>query len=140
MDKSLRTLLDQTPTAEIDAYLKTRRRDEYLSKGAVDGWERTSVEIEWETDHAGYFIEDGSWVWRDEAGLIRRAFGYLGSSYAAAMTFDAEGNDVCSWELRDDRDLCAKVGGHKNIDLDNDEHLALIRASLTAVPITRERA
>lgn len=133
-----RAILDKLDPEQIEAYLKQRKREAYPSKGAVDGWERTSADIEWETGDSGYFIENGSWVWRDDAGQIRRAFGYLGSSYAAAMTFSPNGNHVSSWELRDDDELCAKVGGHKNINLDNDEHLALIRGSLMSAPILDE--
>lgn len=138
MDKKQREQLDQLSIAEIDAYLKARRRDEYLSRGTVDGWERTPMDIEMpmEAPRYGVTIEDGSWIWHDEEGRIRRAFGYFGDSYPAAMTFDEEGQLVHAWELQDDDSLMAQIG---NPDLDDDDHLALVRASVMASPITREQ-
>jgi len=150
VDKSLRALLDQTPIAEIDAYLKTRRRDEYLSKGAVDGWERTSVEIE--ITHAAVrngawvkfttvILEEGAWVWRDEHGEVRRAFGSMDNDSITsrswhALTLDEQGEIVLLCPIEDLPEL-------KGADLPSfisDAQLAQIRRAVDAAPITRERA
>jgi hypothetical protein len=141
-------LLDQHPVREIEAYLKeieaylnSRRRKEYLSKGAVDGWERTPVDVlnsDWEdTDIGGFYIEKGSWLWRDAQGRIRRAFGCFGDEQPAAMTFDEDGRPIQKWELLDDADIMSRIG---TLDMDDDGHLAVVRWSLMAAPITRDDA
>ena len=134
-----RAVLDAMTVEQIETYLKDRRRRERLALGAVDGWQRTPMDIEMPMKAPcwGVTIQEGSWIWRDPEGRIRRAFCYLGSSYEAAMTFDTEGNDLASWELRDDDDLIAAVGSYDALNLTSPEHLALIRASVSKAPIDR---
>lgn len=134
---SLTALLDQIPVVEIETYLRDREREERLRRGVVDGWERLTSEVDMPMDPFGVTIEEESWVWRDDAGRIRRVFGWLGSSYVCAMTFDAEGRDLASWELRDDDGLMERVGGYGELDLDSEAHLALIRETVMAAPIER---
>lgn len=126
LDDATMAVLDGLSFAQLQAYFVKRRIAELRAESAVDGWERLAADVE--MSGGEITIEDGSWVWRDEAGRIRRAFGYLGGSHPAAMTFDEEGRDVCSWELRDDPNPRAQ-----NLD-----DLAAVRASVMASPITRE--
>lgn len=118
LDDATMAVLDGLSFAQLQAYFVKRRIAELRAESAVDGWERLAADVE--MSGGEITIEDGSWVWRDEAGRIRRAFGYLGGSHPAAMTFDEE--------LRDDPNPRAQ-----NLD-----DLAAVRASVMASPITRE--
>ena len=61
---------------------------------AWDGWERVVDDIE----EGECFAEGGDWVWRDDAGQIRRAYGFLGGSRMRANSFGSDGKNLHSWE------------------------------------------
>ena len=126
MKPEIMAILDRISVDDLDAYLRTRKRAARDAEGAGDGWERLAADVE--MCDGEITIEDGSWIWRDGQGRIRRAFGYLGGGYPAAVTFDEQGRDVCSWELRDD----------PNPKAQNLDDLAAVRASVMASPITQE--
>ena len=133
MDMTLHKQLDQLPIIEIDAYLEQRRRDEYLSRGCADGFERTPIEI----DLGDVIIPEGAWIWTDENGQIRRAFGRLdsprgfeGGPKIRAVTIDEYEKVLHVWRVRPN---------HGSFDLNNDEHLGLIRAVVLNAQITREQ-
>jgi len=128
MKPEIMAILDRVSVDDLDAYLRARKTAARDAEGAEDGWERLAADVE--MCGGEITVEDGSWVWRDEAARIRRAFGYLGGSHPAAMTFDENGRDVCSWELQDDPNPRAQ-----NLD-----DLAAVRASVMASPITREES
>lgn len=136
--KTLLAMLDATPIDEIESYLEDRRRDEYLSKGCADGFERTPVEI----DLGEVIIPEGAWIWTDEDGAIRRAFGRLdaplgfeGGRKLRAVTIDEYEKVLDVWRIRPVRSALNANQG--SFDLNNDEHLALIRAEVLKAPITR---
>jgi hypothetical protein len=74
-----------------------------VEAGVCNGWERATEEIVITGGGDETAIDSGDWLWRDAAGRVRRAYGWLGGSHRRAHTYDAEGNWIVGVEVRDER-------------------------------------
>ena len=140
MNDKLQATLDDLSSDDLAAYLKARKRREYLALGAVDGWERVAegfdLNDEGDDDFVKFnylHIDAGDWVWRDESGRVRRTFGWSGGSHMRAHTFDGTGHMLYGVELRD-----AVADGDLDVPEFTAEYLPAIRQYVTNLPIDVE--
>ena len=85
---------------------ETRQRQVELlreERGAEGGWERISEGFDTREDDPdrNLYIEAGDWVWRDEAGAVRRHYGWSSGSYLVVHTLTADGCYLYGMEARD---------------------------------------
>lgn len=102
--------------------------------GLVDGWERLVDEIEL-SDGSGndiFCLEAGDWIWCDDEGRVRRAYGYSGSSFMRVHTFTETGACLIGIEARDVLDAAALE--------DPNGIYPAVRAVAMDTPISREEA
>ena len=130
--EKLNSALDDMSVYEIEAYLSRRRRAAWLAQGRGDGFERLSEEKRLHV----LCLHEGCWVWRDPNGLIRRAFGTIGSPHWPDqdvwwVTVDSQSEEIVWGRLRD---VPTSVPLQQRV-LSNSQWLAQIRVWLLTQPI-----